>query len=256
MPNIAIPAVTRIGSGPPVVLVHGTCPAWWGELPAWLAASTEVLTYDRRGFGTSRGLTADGFSAHACDLAAVIGDEPAVVVGWSMGGVVALEAACAHPERFRGLVLIEPPLHAKRSPDVAMASSVLGAMVMGRLGRAEAGARWFLRWAFTRTDGEPNDLERLPVDALSRLREGDNAAIVGEIEHGTGEHLELDALRALDLPVTVLHGTASRPAFAAAARRIAGAVPSALLETVEGSGHVMQLDAPDRLVAAVRAVVD
>lgn len=256
MPNIAIPAVTRIGSGSPVVLVHGTCPAWWGELPAWLAASTEVVTYDRRGFGTSRGLTADGFSAHARDLAAVIGDEPAVVVGWSMGGVVALEAACAHPERFRGLVLIEPPLHAKRSPDVAMASSVLGAMVMGRLGRAEAGARWFLRWAFTRTDGAPNDLERLPVDALARLREGDNTAIVGEIEHGTGEHLELDVLRALDLPVTVLHGTASRPAFAAAARRITGAVPNALLETVEGSGHVMQLDAPDRLVAAVRAVVD
>src|SRR5262249_49475715 len=71
-----------------------------------------VLTWDYRGLYGSRGRTPPArvdVAAHAQDLEDVvrsIGDEPAVVLGWSMGVQVALELARTAPARVSALVLV------------------------------------------------------------------------------------------------------------------------------------------------------
>lgn len=241
------------GAGPLVVLLHGTAPEAWGRLPDLLAAHHRVLSYDRRGFGDNRrAAPAQSLSVHADDAAAVIARHGgrATLIGWSMGGVIALEAAARHPELVDGLVLLEPPLHAKRHPRPAMISAIAGAALLARAGRPEQGARRFLRWALARRDGR-NDYDAMSDVWRRRLADGDDAAVVAELAQGTGEHLTADLLRGIRVPVAILRGDQSQRVFAAAAQRAAAAIPAAELVDVPGAGHAIQLDAPEAVAGQV-----
>ena len=102
------------GDGPPIVFLHG-----WGlsnrtyarALPGLAAAGARVIAPALPGFGRSddlRGpLTWDGLAHWLDDLLRVIGvAEPAVIVGHSFGGAVATMFAWHHPDRVRGVVLV------------------------------------------------------------------------------------------------------------------------------------------------------
>ena len=183
------------GSGPPVLLVHGTAPALWGGLIADLSRDHRVISYDRRSFGIDGAAPPASLSIHASDGAALLRVEagaPAVVVGWSIGGVIAIELAARHPDLVAGIVLLDAPLHAKRHPRPAMVSAIARATVLARLGREYAGARAFLRWALSRRSGIP-DLDRLPAEWQRRV-EQQAGAITGELAAGTGEHLDLSLI--------------------------------------------------------------
>jgi pimeloyl-ACP methyl ester carboxylesterase len=244
------------GAGPPVLLIHGTAARLWGDVPGELATSARVIDYDRRSFGASVHPPVTDLTRHRDDAAALLdalGATPAVVVGWSIGGVIALALALSRPDLVRALVLIEPPLHAKRRPTAAMLRAIVTAQLLGRLGRSEAGAGAFLRWAAGRRDGV-DDLTRVPADWRSAMM-SNAAAIVAELRGGTGEHLPRERLAAIRVPVTVLAGSESDPVFGACARRLADTIPGAALTEVAGSGHVMQRDRPDAIVAAARAAL-
>jgi len=98
------------GKGAPVVLLHGgsgNSDHWANQVPA-LAARFQVIVIDSRGHGRS---TRDGqpLSYHqlAGDVVAVLDAlklERASVVGWSDGGVVALDLALTHPTRVAKVV--------------------------------------------------------------------------------------------------------------------------------------------------------
>lgn len=85
--------VKDMGSGPPVILIHGwplTGDMWEYQTLALLEAGFRVITYDRRGFGQS-GHPADGYNydVFADDLASVVdcvGAPSVALVGFSMGG--------------------------------------------------------------------------------------------------------------------------------------------------------------------------
>ncbi len=248
--------VTERGRGPAVVLIHGTAPAAWGELPALLSDEHRVIAYDRRSFGAARSVPSHGLSAHAADAAAVVRGvgAPATLVAWSIGGVIALEVAATHPELISGLVLLEPPLHAKRHPRPRMVSALLGATLLGKLGRPEAGARRFLRWALWRNDGG-SDFDAMPADWHDRLASGDAVAVVRELAAGTGEHLDIDLLGQIRTPTVVLRGDRSDAVFVHAAARAAQIIPGAKLIEATGSGHAIQLNAPHLVASSVRAAL-
>jgi len=84
------------------------------DLVAQLADSFTVITYDRRGLSRSRlddpgrGVT---MTEHADDvhrLLAAVTDAPALMLGCSLGAVIGLHVAVAHPEQIRTLVAHEP----------------------------------------------------------------------------------------------------------------------------------------------------
>jgi pimeloyl-ACP methyl ester carboxylesterase len=246
----------RGAGGLTVLLIHGTAARLWGSVADDLAASARTIDYDRRSFGVSAHSPVTDLTRHRDDAAALLdalGAGPAVLVGWSIGGVIALDLALTYPDRVRALVLIEPPLHAKRRPTLPMLRAIGAAQVLGGLGRPEAGARAFLGWALGRRDGG-GDLDRVPP-AWRTAMLANAAAIVAELRAGTGEHIRPARLGDLDLPVTVLAGSESDRVFGACARRLAAAVPDAELREVSGAGHVMQHDRPDAVVAAVRRVL-
>lgn len=102
------------GQSPPVVMVHGwTCDGSdWSWLASDLQADHRVVVADLRGHGRSTP-TIDSFdmATLAADVATLVkelGVGPAIVVGHSMGTVVASVLAVEHPELVSALVLVDP----------------------------------------------------------------------------------------------------------------------------------------------------
>jgi pimeloyl-ACP methyl ester carboxylesterase len=115
-------------AGDPVVLIHGSLAdrSAWDRVVPGLAEAMEVVTYDRRGYGESRGPpSVHRVREDADDLAGLleaINIFPAHVVAHSYGGAVALRLAIDHPQMVRSLALHEPPLVGLLAEDPATES--------------------------------------------------------------------------------------------------------------------------------------
>jgi pimeloyl-ACP methyl ester carboxylesterase len=104
------------GAGAPLLGVHGTpsSAVLWEDAAEELGRLAACVIYDRRGFLRSQGPGPPQIlhlSDHVADAAALlraVSSDPAVVVGRSTGGLVALGLAHHHPDRVRALVLLEP----------------------------------------------------------------------------------------------------------------------------------------------------
>ncbi|MDG6107184.1 alpha/beta hydrolase [Dactylosporangium aurantiacum] len=104
------------GSGPPVVLLHGLAGSAAELVPTatGLLDAYTVVVPDQRGHGHSTRRPADvSRDAYVADVVAVLdaltgpAAGPAVLVGQSMGAHTAMLAAARHPDRVRGLVMLE-----------------------------------------------------------------------------------------------------------------------------------------------------
>ena len=110
--------VLELGHGDPlVVCVHGLLldnhSSFYMTIAPALARHARVILYDLRGHGRSE-QPAEGYGSDdmADDLAALLdalgfGDRPAIIVGHSFGGHIALRFAVRHPARVAGLVLLD-----------------------------------------------------------------------------------------------------------------------------------------------------
>lgn len=108
--------VHDLGSGAPVLLIHGSGPgvtAWanWRLVMPALAESRRVIAPDMAGFGYTERRPDDDYSmdnwvSHAVGVLDALGIERTDLVGNSFGGAIALALAIRHPERVRRLVLM------------------------------------------------------------------------------------------------------------------------------------------------------
>lgn len=114
--------VTGWGSGPQVVLIHGSlfsAEVTWSAQRA-LGERWTVLVPNRRGFGDSPPAEGEDFEVDAGDIIELL-EEPAHVVGHSYGGIVGMLAAARAPHLVRSLTVIEAPVYqvAAHIPEVA-----------------------------------------------------------------------------------------------------------------------------------------
>ena len=119
--------VEQQGAGPAIVVFEsgfGQGADVWTAVIANLGAECRCIAYARTGLGAS---TADGtpntVEKHVRDLGAVIDalapGQPVVLVGHSYGGLLATEYARSHPDRLRGLVLVDPATMGQRREALA-----------------------------------------------------------------------------------------------------------------------------------------
>ncbi len=106
--------VIEIGSGEPVLFIHGLGGSWqnWLEQLPVLAHGRRAIAFDLPGFGSSPMPTEQiSISAYAKTVAALMDAlqiPAAEIVGNSMGGEITLELALAHPERVKRMALVSP----------------------------------------------------------------------------------------------------------------------------------------------------
>jgi pimeloyl-ACP methyl ester carboxylesterase len=245
------------GQGSPVLLVHGMGgdADVWDEAFSLLAANHRVIAYDRRGFTRSRQEPVADLDRHAADAAALLealDAVPATVVGWSSGGVVALDLAIRRPDCVSALVLIEPPLHLKRRPGIRQLRGIGKAQVLNLIRDERAASEAFLRWAFLHTSGGTY-YDHLPPEMREAMLANGRANMV-ELKFGTGERLKSADVAAMSCPVTCLIGELSDLALLRATRRVAG-LTDASVQEFAAAGHTLHLEHPREFAAAVATAV-
>ena len=102
------------GSGHPLVLIHGNTldTRMWDDQFEVFAQHYQVLRYDLRGFGKSSVPTREPYT-HATDLRALtthFGFDHAHIIGFSLGGEIAIDFALTYPEATDALVAIDSAL--------------------------------------------------------------------------------------------------------------------------------------------------
>ncbi len=236
--------VQVLGSGPPVVMLHGllvgNMTTWYWTAAPRLAERHRVILFDLRGHGLSdRAPTGYDVGTMARDLEAVVDElaagEAVSLVGHSYGAVTALSFALRHPDRVSKLALVEAPLPPSRleemdrflgqSPDTMLEA------LPGVLRDALAGGR------------ESRRGRRL-LESLTFLATG--SSLFADLRRA--EDVPDESLSALRCPLLALYGTQSscRPTGERLARRVAGARHVEL-----PGGHFLPLEAPAAVTQAL-----
>jgi pimeloyl-ACP methyl ester carboxylesterase len=249
---------TTQGSGSPLLLIHGTGmnADMWGSVVSTLAARYQVITYDRRGHSRSPGSPSTDYQRHADDAAALLhllAIPVVTVIGWSAGGIIAIDLAVRYPQCVGSLLLDEPPLHAKTHPDLGLIRILLKVQLQRRLVGAPRAATTFLRYALSSVAGG-SAFDRWP--AAWRAAMVQNAkAVLAELDAGTGEHLGESVLAQIACPITCIRGTESPPFLIRATERLRQIFPHAGYQVVSHAGHGLHIDRPAAFLEAVEHTV-
>lgn len=247
-------ACWRVGTGPPVVVVHGTTAshAAWSRVAKLLEPAFTVYTFDRRGRGASGDGPHYALEREVEDVRAVVSatGAPAHLLGHSFGGMVALEAAPVVREAgvLSSLILYEPITAGEPTP----------ADVIDRLeaaidaGEHEQALATFLR---ERTGMTAHDVELARASALWSARVEAAPTIARELRAHAGYRPDWERLAGIDVPTLLLLGSDSGR-YAAGAQALAEALTAVTVCTLEGQGHAAHLTAPRQLVKAVTAFLD
>ena len=254
----------ELGEGPPIVLVHGVTlsDAVWVRQFTALADRHRVIAIDQRGHGLSvagdDGYTFDRLAQDLLDVLEGLAVGHAVLVGHSMGGMVSLTAALADPGRLAkhvaGLVLmgttagpttglplwpvVTGPMAALTGRSLALAERRGWGLFPG-----EDLASWTTRVAFgTKPTPLDQELTRSLTLAMSPSAMADLlVSLVGfDVRARLGEIM---------LPTRIVVGSRDLLLPPFHSRRIAAAIPHAVLQVLPGCGHMVMLERPDELNA-------
>ncbi|MGF1667735.1 MAG: alpha/beta fold hydrolase [Acidimicrobiia bacterium] len=234
---------------PVVVLIHGA-----GQDHSHFRFHTRslahggigVLAVDLPGHGRSRGhvlASVPEMAAWVIRLLDAVGVDRAVVVGHSMGSLIAIEAAAAHPERVAGIVLTGSAGTMAVHPDLQDAANRGHHLAVELISG----------WVHTGADRyghhpQPGSWTRGITERLAER----------ELERSLGPDLAAcssyrAAERAADVaaPATVVIGSADVMANPRAGRVLVEALPAAEVVELAGSGHNMVMDHPAEVRAAI-----
>ena len=228
--------------GPPVVFVHGwaaSAVSWAGQLSDPSLAGLHLLAVDLRGHGRSD-TPEDGYDRSAVwadDLAAVLAllDRPAVLAGWSYGGLVVTDYLREHGTKgVAGVVYVGAVTELGRDrPGGVIGSAwdgVMRPMMSDDPAEALPALTTFAGRMTARPLPEPDlqkhvgDMVRVPARVRKALfrRDVDSA----------------DVLAAIDVPVLITHGTADTVVVPASAEYTAGKISTPIVRWFEEVGHM------------------
>jgi len=250
--------VVERGQGPPLVLLHGIMlsSALWVHQLRDLADHHRVIAVDLRGHGQSLpGSAGSGIRILASDVAAVLealGVENAVVVGHSMGGMVALQMAVDLPigerrRRLAGIVLTSTTAGPFASlPGWAGVVRTTGPVTARALLVAERwGAKALpssdLRWWLVRL-GFGADAPAAQVRFVEAMHRGTPSRTLADLIPSLAVFDLSSQLGSLDLPVLVVVGSHDKLTAPRLARRMAAALPEAALVELPRCGHMPMLE--------------
>jgi 3-oxoadipate enol-lactonase len=236
-------AFDDIGAGPCVVLIHGHPfdRSLWQPQVGVIATRFRVVAPDLRGFGASpvtpHLVTLREYAEDVEELLAGLGVERAAVVGLSMGGLVAMDLATTHPERWWALGLVTTTAQPVTPQEREVRRE--------RADRIERdGMQVLIDYMHTGLYGPRAAAElRSRVDTMMA-----RAPVVGAAAALRGRAERPDyrpGLRELDIPTFVCTGSADPWSDNAVTAEIIDHLRHPELLVVEGAGHLPNLEAED-----------
>ncbi|HYI46508.1 MAG TPA: alpha/beta hydrolase [Actinomycetota bacterium] len=263
------------GDGPEMILVHGlggSVQNWFAVAPG-LAENYRVTAVDLVGFG--RTPRPEGRSAKVRDNRLVLDrfvDEVAggssILVGNSMGGAISILEAAQEPDKVAALVLVDPavpyPAGQEADPVVAMTfgtymmdnAEELVTAYLTQVG-PEAAVRTTMELCCVDADRVPAEVLDAQIELMKERSEMEWAN--GSMVEAARSLLELNAneddffaaVKAITAPTLLVHGDSDRLIPLTAAQQLANIRPDWRFEVFADTGHVPQLETPERFLSVV-----
>src|SRR3954451_8939428 len=238
-------------SQPAIVLLHGAGfdHTIWALHSRWFAHhGYGVLAPDLPGHGRSAGAPLRSIAEMADWTAALLdkaGVSNAKLVGHSMGSLIALETAARHPAKVSALGLIGTAAAMSVGPDLLKAAeandhaavdmvSIWGLGFRAELGGSLAPGLWM-----------HSGTQRV----LEQCRPG---VLFSDLSACNDYRDALAAAATIKVPSTIILGERDMMTPARAGSSLAAALPNSRLVVLPGAGHMMMMEKPDELLAALR----
>lgn len=237
-------AYDDVGSGPPVVFLHGfphNRALWLPQLSA-LAGTYRCIAPDLRGFGDSTAAgpwTMTQFAEDVVGLLDVLEIPAAAICGLSMGGYIAFEMWRRHPERVHALVLADTKAtadseqaRAKRLDAINLVNqsgsgAIADAQIAGMVGKSTR----------ERNPGLVDDLRRMMASAPAD-------GVAGALHALMARPDSTPTLSTITVPTLIIVGDEDALTPPKEARAMGEQIRGSTVEEIEGAGHVSNLERP------------
>jgi 2-succinyl-6-hydroxy-2,4-cyclohexadiene-1-carboxylate synthase len=251
-----------VGDGAPVTLLHGFTQSGrsWHEVISTMPTGWRWVVPDLRGHGETQTSPSAAFNMDACaaDLEMLwdeLGIERTHLVGYSMGGRLALHVAAQRQKRLASILTIgahagldEDAREGRRRDDEALAERIEHDGIEAFVDY------WTAQPMFAGLGRRgPSFLAQVRAERMSNSAAGLAASLRG-MGAGTMEPVWRELAR-VRLPGTFVAGQLD-VRYAAFARRLASAVPNGRVEIVAGAGHAVHLERPGAFARVLEAHLD
>ncbi|MFC5886903.1 alpha/beta hydrolase [Kitasatospora sp. CM 4170] len=247
------------GSGPPLVFLHGGFldhRMWEQQIPAF-AANHRVIAPDARGHGASANATRP-FRA-ADDLAELIRGldaGPAVLVGLSMGGAIAVDTALEHPELVRAIVVSGVGTSEPVFEDPWLLDAFAAQQDALEAGDVEGWVAAFMRF----TVGPHRELADVAPEVVSRVNEMAVGTLLkhapDESDHRIPVADTWNRAAGIAVPAFAINGALDTPDHLGASLRLIAAVPDGRAVAVPGAAHYPNMEEPAAFNAELASFLD
>lgn len=251
------------GKGLPLLCLHGhpgsgACMEVFSDR---LSQRFKTIAPDLRGYGTSKAPGPFAMTDHLDDLEALLEQQSVskfAILGWSLGGILAMELALRHPERVQGLILVATSAYPRSNhPRTHWTDDALTG-IAALINWAAPGSAWniellgkrsLLRYLIqTHTPETYRYLARYAVPAFLQTSSYANRALGDALGSRYNRLADLDRIRC---PSLVLAGDCDRHITAASSLETADHLPHCQDKIYAGTAHLFPWEIPEQVLADI-----
>ncbi len=253
------------GQGYPILCLHGHpgSKECHDVFTASLAPRWRTIAPDLRGYGSSQTRQVFSMEAHLTDLIELLdqqGIADCIILGWSLGGILALELALRYPDRVKGLILVASAARpVSQHPPITRRDSLF-TVVASILNRIKPGWRWNIQVFGQRSlyrhlvqTHEPQTyryLARYAWPAFFQTSKVAHQALNQALNNG---YDQTEKLHQIQIPTLVLAGDCDRHITAASSEQTAIQLPNSTYRAYPNTAHLFPWEIPDQVNQDINA---
>lgn len=252
------------GKGDPILCLHGHPGnvASMSVFTDYLAQKYTTITPDLRGYGNSRYRQDFVMETHLEDLWALLDRhqiKECLLLGWSLGGIIAMELALTQSDRFRGMVLVATAAHPLSSPTSNTLQDQLFTGIGGIINYLKPGWQWNIDtfgkrslFRFLIENHTPEAytyLAQQGTPAYFQTSKVATNALFNAIRQG---YNRLEDLQQIDFPCLMLAGECDRNIIPQASQKTAEHLPNCQYIEYPGVAHLFPWEIPQQVLQDIR----
>jgi len=221
----------------------------------------QTIAPDLRGYGNSRTQVNFNMIDHLDDLESLLdrfGVARCLVLGWSLGGILAMELALRFPLRVSGLILVATAARPRGNHPPISWQDNLYTGVAGILNRLQPGWEWNIETFGKRSlfryliqQHTPSAYQYLAADAMSAYLKTSAAATNALNTALRAGYNRVDDLSQIQCPSLVLAGEADRHITVASSRETAQHLPNSQFVSYPNAAHLFPWEIPDQMLGDI-----
>lgn len=253
------------GSGFPIVCLHGH-PGSGSSLSVFtqhLSQRFQTFAPDLRGYGSSQTVTDFVMTDHLGDLEALLDRyqlDRCLLLGWSLGGILAMEMAWRLPDRISGLILIATAARPWGNHPPITWQDNLYTGVASILNRVRPGWQWNIDtfgrrslYRYLLQQHTPTAYRYLAQDALPAYLKTSRRATRALAAALRQRYNRLEHLSGIQCPCLVMAGEVDRHITVESSHETALHLPQAQWQCYANTAHLFPWEIPDRVLAEIDA---